>query len=505
MTLRLSALCLLLFAPAAVSAQSTRQATRAPAAPVGGRAQSVKASKPAPLAARLKQCGQQAVCLRLLMEYGAMLVADAERATVPSGYIFRSEAEVRKFQRRAGSASEVVGGVRVELQPQALKAFVEARAEARRLGLEITPTGADAAKRSYADTLSLWQNRIREGLRYWTGRGKLTGAEAERLRGLGPEQQLIEIMKLEERGIYFGAGQNKTVLRTVAAPGASQHNVMLALDIEQHSNSSVREVLARHGWFQTVEGDLPHFTFLGLAQPALASRGLRRVSSGGRVFWLPKVEARTAGVQSAAAGRQEKDQSSRGAGGAVSPVKSSVRNPNVTVGSGVNIPPAMAPLLHQLSLLYFNTSGGRLHITDAMRSPEEQAKAMYNNLRVYGDSHVLSTYNWSKAASEIVEAYRPLSRDPGKAISAMARVIRAQVRAGVYVSYHLGGRAFDIRLSSAKVSILGSIVQKMGGQLVREPDHFHVEFPTSVRGITTTHVTESEGSNESEAGRTRPQ
>jgi hypothetical protein len=272
---------------------------------------------------------------------------------------------------------------------------------------------------------------------------------------------------------------------------------MLALDVEQHNNPSVREVLARHGWFQTVEGDAPHFTFLGLAQSELPARGLRRVSSGGRVFWLPKLEA----GRDVAAGRGAK---TAAAAGVKSPVKTTGRNPNVTVGSGVNIPPAMAPLLLQLSLLYFNTSGGRLHITDALRSPEEQAGAMYNNLRTYGVPHVLGTYGWGKAASDIVEAYRPLSGDQRRATREMARVIRAQVKAGVYVSDHLRGRAFDIRLSSARVSVLAAVVQKMGGQLVREPDHYHVEFPTGVRGLPATRVTESEGSYETETGRTRP-
>lgn len=446
----------------------------------------------------LKQCGQRPVCLRLLAEYGALLSANSDQATVPSDYAFSGEAEVRRFQRRAGSAFEVVGGVRVELQPQALKAFLAARAEARRLGLEITPAGADAARRSYADTLRLWRNRIKEGLTYWVGRGKLTGAEAERLRELALERQLIEILKLEERGLYFGAGHGKTILHTVAFPGASQHNALLALDVEQHSNPSVREILARHGWFQTVEDDAPHFTFLGLTAAELPARGLRRVGSGGRVYWLPKVEARTA------AGPRTPQSAAAGGRGVKLPVKTSVRNPYVTVGVGVNIPPVMEPLLRQLSLLYFNTSGGRLHITDAMRSPEEQAGAMYHNLRVYGESHVLSTYGWSKAASEVVEAYRPLSRDARWATAEMARVIRAQVRAGVYVSDHLRGRAFDIRLSSASESILAGIVQKMGGEFVREPDHFHVEFPAGVRAPSATHTNESEGSHEVETGRSRP-
>ncbi len=99
-------LALLLCAPAAAWAQSQRRAGRGPAETTVRRPPSAKAVKPAPLASRLKQCAQQPVCLRLLAEYGAVLGADTDRATVPSGYIFRNEAEVQRFQSRAGSASE---------------------------------------------------------------------------------------------------------------------------------------------------------------------------------------------------------------------------------------------------------------------------------------------------------------------------------------------------------------------------------------------------------------
>lgn len=485
--IRLTVIALMLFAVTGARAQTTRRAARGagapatrPAAPAPSRrTPNGKTVKSSLLASRLRQCASNPVCLRLVAEYGAVLGADTGQVTLPPGYVFRSEAEVQRFQRRAGVASEVVGGVRVELQLRALKAFLAARAEARRLGLDITPMGEYAARRSYADTVRLWQNRVKEALRQWVGRGRLTGAEAARLRGLAPEKQLVEILRLEERGIYFGAGYGKSVLHTVAAPGASQHNVMLALDVEQYNNPAARQILARHGWFQTVENDAPHFTFLGVAQSELPSRGLRRVSNGGRTFWLPKA----------------------GASGSKPSIKAQAvkgRKSHATLGAGVNIPSAMEPLLHQLSQLYFDTAGGRLHITDAMRSPEEQAKAMYNNLRAFGSSHVLSTYGWSRAASEIVGAYDPKSRDHRKMTAEMARIIRAQVKAGIYVSDHLRGRAFDIRLSSARLAILNSIVRRMGGEMVREPDHYHVEFPSAGHRPATSHTSESEGHNESE-------
>jgi hypothetical protein len=75
----------------------------------------------------------------------------------------------------------------------------------------------------------------------------------------------------------------------VAAPGASQHLSMVAFDAAEYRDLRVRRLLARHGWFQTVLSDLPHFTYLGLAEEELPARGLRRVSADDYAFWIPDL------------------------------------------------------------------------------------------------------------------------------------------------------------------------------------------------------------------------
>jgi hypothetical protein len=50
----------------------------------------------------------------------------------------------------------------------------------------------------------------------------------------------------------------------------------------------VRAILERHGWFQTVARDCPHFTYLGVAKSQLASLGLRKVVEGDRQYWIPQ-------------------------------------------------------------------------------------------------------------------------------------------------------------------------------------------------------------------------
>ena len=98
--------------------------------------------------------------------------------------------------------------------------------------------------------------------------------------------QVPEILKLEAAGLFFSSNLKKPILASAAAPGASQHLSMLALDIREHDQPKVRAALARHGWFQTVPGDLPHFTFLGVREEDLPALGLKKITTGQRVYWV---------------------------------------------------------------------------------------------------------------------------------------------------------------------------------------------------------------------------
>jgi hypothetical protein len=79
------------------------------------------------------------------------------------------------------------------------------------------------------------------------------------------------------------------VLYSIAAPGTSQHIAMLAFDANEFLDARVREIMAAHGWFQTVLSDLPHFTYLGLTQADLPGRGLKLVVVNSQKFWIPNV------------------------------------------------------------------------------------------------------------------------------------------------------------------------------------------------------------------------
>lgn len=226
---------------------------------------------------------------RVLADYGAMFVARGG-ATPPAHVVFPDEEAVARWQSSVKTRRVELAGFAVELQMPAAEALLAARREARGQGLEISPRGKDAARRTYADTVQLWRSRVDPGLAHWVRRGRLAKEEGARIRALAPRDQVAEILRLEKRGLYFSKDFSKSILYSVAAPGTSQHISMLSLDVKEHASAPVRALLARHGWFQTVLSDLPHFTYLGVGEEELPSLGLKRVETRGRVYWIPDLE-----------------------------------------------------------------------------------------------------------------------------------------------------------------------------------------------------------------------
>lgn len=230
------------------------------------------------------------VAKRVLHDYGAMFVGSKD-ILPPPVCVFTSEESVANFQRAAGWAAAKIGNDVVELQPAAMKAFLRARAAALAEGLNITPRdGAEAARRNYADTVRLWNSRFLPALDHWQGLGRLSAEETTRLRSLTITEQVGEVLELEKDGIFFSKDLSKSVLYSIAAPGTSQHIAMLAFDVNEFRDARIRGILGEHGWFQTVLSDLPHFTFLGLREDELPSRGLKSLVADGQKFWVPDVD-----------------------------------------------------------------------------------------------------------------------------------------------------------------------------------------------------------------------
>jgi len=226
---------------------------------------------------------------RLLKEYGAVFVAGGG-TVAPKTVVFKDEKEVAAFQAGVQISKEHIGDFDLELQAPAMNALKNARGEAEAQGLTITPRSGDSARRNYEDTVGLWASRVEPALVHWVGQSKLDQAEADRIRSLTPYEQVPEVFKLESQGMYFAKDLSKSIIYSVAPPGTSQHLSMLALDVAEFQDQKVRAILAKNGWYQTVVSDLPHFTYLGVAENELPGRGLRKqIDGAGRVFWVPDI------------------------------------------------------------------------------------------------------------------------------------------------------------------------------------------------------------------------
>lgn len=224
----------------------------------------------------------------LLREYGAVFVARGG-ATPPPKIVFVDQAEVREFQESVEVKRAKIGAFEFELQAPAMDALLVAIEEAESVGLMISPRGPDSARRDYNGTVELWASRVEPALEHWVKQGRLLADDAEAIRSLDPFQQVPKILRLEAEGIWFAKDLSKSIIYSVAPPGTSQHLAMLAFDVGEFADVAVREILARHGWFQTVISDLPHFTFLGVREAELFDLGLKRVESNSQVFWIPEI------------------------------------------------------------------------------------------------------------------------------------------------------------------------------------------------------------------------
>jgi hypothetical protein len=226
---------------------------------------------------------------RLLREYGAAFVT---AATPPPVIIFADSAEVESFQSGLSRARATLGAYEIELQSAALEALMLAASELAERGRSLTARAADSGKRSYEETLGLWNRNVARGLEKWEAEGRLSSARAEAIARLPVIEQVAAILYMEEsEQLYFGTFFDRSILYSVAAPGASHHLSMLAFDVAEYQDEATERALARHGWFRTVINDLPHFTFLGHREESLPEIGLIRVSREyeGAIysFWVP--------------------------------------------------------------------------------------------------------------------------------------------------------------------------------------------------------------------------
>lgn len=232
--------------------------------------------------------GGDALYGAVMRYYGATFVANP-RLKLPNQVIFEKSSEVSSYQKTLPLKRARLGRYSVCLQEEALTALQAAQKEALQNRLTISPVGDIASLRSYQDTTYIWHKYLEKGLSYWVSKHRLTEREARAILSSPVKKQLNAVLALEAKGFYLHANHIHSILNLAAPPGCSQHISGLALDVVEHQNWRVRSILNKHGWFQTVAHDFPHFIYLGRDAKELSGLGLTPVVSDGRQFWVPDI------------------------------------------------------------------------------------------------------------------------------------------------------------------------------------------------------------------------
>ena len=227
---------------------------------------------------------------RILKEYGALWLNQNPKVKLPAKVYFSSEAETQSFHQELNLINF---GANCLLQDEAAQALKKAQIKAKQKLLSISPRGKnEACLRSFDLTQKLWLSRVEPNLKYYVQNGKLSANEASLIQKAKSWNQVDLILKLEkDKKLLFDKYRQTSILNSVAAPGTSQHLSGLAFDLAEFENPQVRKIMNEFGWFQTVQNDLPHFTYLGnsLSEKDLINLGLKKKTQASFTFWIPNL------------------------------------------------------------------------------------------------------------------------------------------------------------------------------------------------------------------------
>jgi len=147
-------------------------------------------------------------------------------------------------------------------------------------------------------------------------------------------------------------------------------------------------------------------------------------------------------------------------------------------GNNIRLSPALVEKMKNIAVEYKQATGKNLTITDGNRTSLEQSYMIIRQIR----KGKLGIYRRKDAAIEVGKAY-DTAKAQGKPNKEIAQdinlVIKRQIERGIYISPHLTNRGTDVRfwdMSAADKAKFVQIVNKYGGEVVKEPDHFHLQF-----------------------------
>ncbi|MEH2168329.1 MAG: D-alanyl-D-alanine carboxypeptidase family protein [Nostoc sp.] len=183
----------------------------------------------------------------LLRSYGAVFVNPDVGIKLPQKDIFANEQETQEFQATL-TMGHIDGTNDCFLQKPAADALNKARTQ-QQIPLK-SGYGSGDCTRTFNTNLKFWNKYANN-------------------------QVLAKVQQ----------GKETKILGLVAPPGTSQHLWGLAIDL-RIGNKEQRKALNQNGWFQTVENDVPHWTYVGLSEENLPLFGFKKQAIRGTTYWI---------------------------------------------------------------------------------------------------------------------------------------------------------------------------------------------------------------------------
>src|SRR5829696_8662355 len=147
-----------------------------------------------------------------------------------------------------------------------------------------------------------------------------------------------------------------------------------------------------------------------------------------------------------------------------------------TVASGILMTASLQEKVANLANHYFAITGNGLIITSGYRPPDRQSKAMFDKLVNEGETSVRNLYKNKTLIDEILNTYRQNKGNPTVSVAEIQKTIEVQMKRGKFISNHLLSNAIDVRKATTNLSSLRTSVSQVGGRVVVEGNHYHIEL-----------------------------
>ena len=147
-----------------------------------------------------------------------------------------------------------------------------------------------------------------------------------------------------------------------------------------------------------------------------------------------------------------------------------------TVASGILMTASLQEKVANLANHYFAITGKGLIVTSGYRPPDRQSKAMFDKVVTEGETSVRNLYKNKTLIDEILNTYRMNKGKPTVAVAEIQKTIEGQMRRGKFISNHLLSNAIDVRKATTNLASLRTAVAQVGGRVVVEGNHYHIEL-----------------------------